>query len=47
MSWERDQEEYILSKRDSAEAAAIIFACVVVAALVAFCVEVWSRVFPW
>jgi len=43
--WERDQEEYRLSKRDSEEAAAIIFALIVSATLVALCVEVWSRVF--
>jgi len=43
MSWERDQEEYRLSKRDSQEAAAIIFVCIVVAALVALCGEIFTR----
>ena len=45
MSWERDQEEYRLSKRDSEETPAIIIVCIVIAALVALCVEGFTRVF--
>jgi hypothetical protein len=44
--WDREREEYLLSKRDSQEAAAIMFVLIVTAALVALCVEVWGRVFP-
>lgn len=41
--WERDQEDYLLSKRDSEEMAAILFAAVILMVLAGLALEVWDR----
>lgn len=45
-AWEHEQAESLLRKRDEVEAATVIFVGIVVAALIALCVEVWGRMFP-
>jgi len=44
-SWEAEQEEYRLSKRDSEEMAAICFAVVILMVLAGLAFELYSKIF--